>query len=124
MATMHRRRGESWIEERSLATGRRKATFARPGPQPTMLPWFQRSTQVRTVCVTFGAWPLQLSSVPISRKETVEAFPAELAIRIFVMDCFPDRGLDQATLVEAELELEERIVGAAHAASEVEPLVA
>ena len=35
--------------ERSLARGRRNATFAGTGPQLVMLPWFQRSTQVRRV---------------------------------------------------------------------------
>src|SRR2546423_7246630 len=121
---MHMRLEASLIVERSLAFGRRKATFAGPGPQPTMLPWFQRSMHVRNDCSTFGLWPPQLSSAPVSRKETVEALPAEPAIRIFVMDCLPDRGLDQPAGVEAELELEQRIVRAADAAAEVEALVA
>jgi hypothetical protein len=70
-----------------------------------MLLWFQRSAQVRTVWVTLAPWAPQLSSPPVSRKETVEAFPAKPAIRIVVMDCLPDGGFDQSALVEAELEL-------------------
>jgi hypothetical protein len=89
-----------------------------------MFPWFQRSTQVRSACPTFTSWVPQLSRPPVSRKETVETFAAKRAIRIVVMDGFPDSGLDQATLVEAELELEQRVVGAADAASEVEALEA
>src|SRR5436189_5226420 len=98
---MHCRSEESCIVECSFALGRRKATFAGPGPHSTMFPWFQRSRHVRRLCVTFAECPLQLSSAPVSRKETVEAFPAKPAIRIVVMDCLPDRGLDQPAGVEA-----------------------
>src|SRR3954471_16990005 len=56
---MHCRREGSTIEERSLASGPRKATFTRAGPQPTMFAWFQRSTQVRMV------WAEETTSGPL-----------------------------------------------------------
>jgi hypothetical protein len=49
---MHCRREVNTIEECSFAPGRRKATFAGAGPQLSMFPWFQRSTQVRRACET------------------------------------------------------------------------
>src|SRR5437016_1405776 len=89
-----------------------------------MRAWFQRSAQTRTSCAAVGACTPQLSRPAVSRKETVEAFPAKRAIRIFVMDCLPDCGLDQPAGVETELELEQRVVRAADAAAEMEALVA
>jgi hypothetical protein len=126
IATMHRRREDIWIEERSSATGRRKATFTGAGPQVTMLLSFQRSTQVRTRCASFVPCRSQpaLSSAAVSRKEAVVAFPAKPAIRIVVMDCFPHGGFQQSAWVEAELELEQRVSGAAYALAKVKTRVA
>ena len=84
---MHCRPVDSPLEARSFATGGRKATFAGAGPQPTMFAWFQRSTQVRSVCAddvlckqdgtneTASRRPEQLRDAPIRKEIPVEASP-------------------------------------------------
>ena len=100
---MHWRRDDSWIDERSLATGRRNATFAGAGPQVAIWLWFHRSTQVRRACASLR-FPLQagttekpkttLSSAPVHRKVAVEALAAELSVGLLIVDGFPDRRLE------------------------------
>ena len=100
---MHWRLEDSSIEECSLAFGRRKATFAGPGPQPTMLPWFQRSTHVRKAWVFTGLCPHETAGVSsaasetqklqrrtaVRRKVAVEAFAAQRSVRLLIVSAFP-----------------------------------
>src|SRR5207237_5673602 len=80
--TMHCRWGDSSIEARSLALGRRKATLTGAAPQSTMFAWFQRSTQLRSIWSAAAVWPQPAaSSKPaITRHVAVEALIAELTI--------------------------------------------
>src|SRR5919199_553126 len=70
MATMHWRRADSATEARSLATGRRKATFAGAGPQPSMFPWFQRSTHIRRTWAEAVRCPHADASGSARRRQT------------------------------------------------------
>src|SRR5439155_21008264 len=87
----------------SLAFGRRKATFAGPGPQPTMLPWFQRSTHVRKAWAFTGLCPHETAGVSnaasetqklqrrtaVRRKVAVEAFAAQRSVRLLIVSRRP-----------------------------------
>src|SRR5947208_1855423 len=100
---MQRRLEDSWIEECSLALGRRKATFTGPGPQPTMLPWFQRSTHVRSICGRDERCPSAdasesnapsrqkpLRHAAVRREVAVGAVTAASTVRLLIVDSFPD----------------------------------
>src|SRR5436309_4012475 len=79
---MHCLCGASWIEECSLALGRRKATLTAAGAQSTMLASFHRSTQVRSIWSAADLWPQPAtSSKPaIKRQPAVETRIAEVTI--------------------------------------------
>jgi len=106
---MHCGRADSFIEARSLATGRRKATFTGAGPQPSMFAWFQRSTHIRRPWAADVLCPHADTSETASRRQeqlrvrryagkiSVEAFASELTVARFVVDRLVDSGRPRLT---------------------------
>src|SRR2546423_5650308 len=95
---MHCGRADSSIEARSLATGRRKATFTGAGPQPSMFAWFQRSTHRRGTWAEDVLCPHPDTSETARRRQEqlrvrryagkipIEAFASELTVARLVLD--------------------------------------
>jgi len=88
---MHWRLEDSPIEDFSLAFGLRKATLAGPGPQPTMFPWFQRSTQVRSAWASDGLCPHETAGRRSAASETQKLLRRAAARREVAVEAFADQ---------------------------------